>query len=231
MSRQIGFVVDLALLGSIVGIIVINIVLSGDNAIVIALASRRLTPRDRKRAIVLGGAGAILLRVVCTMAATILLGVPFVQLIGGLLLVWIAYRLLADGADSHEIEAAASFWGAIQTIVVADLLMSLDNILAVGGASHGSFALLLFGLIASMPIILFGSTLVAWLMTRFRWLAVAGAVVLTTTSARMVAEDEFVLRLVPGSEHVVLVLVLAVVFALVAVVGPRLRGSLDRSTA
>src|SRR5207302_343281 len=132
----------------------------------------------------------------------------FLQLAGGVALVWIAFRLLAQENVGAEIEASSSLWSAIQTIILADILMSLDNILAVGGASHGSFQLLVFGLITSMPLILLGSSLIARFMTRYAWLAVIGAVILAITAARMVGDDRLVRRTVEGAWHTELLLVL-----------------------
>jgi YjbE family integral membrane protein len=209
--------VNLAFIGSIFSIIFINVILSGDNAVVIALASRRLRPRDRRRAIVTGGAGAVGLRVLFTALAALLLHVPLLQCVGGLLLVGVAYKLLGGDVGGVEVEAATSLWDAIQTIVVADCLMSLDNVLAVAGASHASFELLLFGLVTSMPIILVGSSFIARLMDRHGWLAVAGAVVLTVTAARMVADDRVVRAAVHGGQHLALLLGLSIAFSGIAV--------------
>jgi YjbE family integral membrane protein len=219
--------IHLRLLTSVFSIIFINVVLSGDNAVVIAMASRRLPPRERKRAILAGGLGAIGLRIVFTALATILLHVPLLQMIGGIVLVWVAYKLLADDEGGHEIQAAGTLWGAIQTIILADFLMSLDNILAVGGASHGSFELLLFGLITSMPLILLGSSLIARLMASRPWLSTVGAVILTITAARMVAEDHFVHEAIHGGGHLALTVGLAIVFSLAAVLPTYLRRGPD----
>jgi YjbE family integral membrane protein len=208
---------DLTLFSSILSIIVINVVLSGDNAVVIAMVSRTLRPRERKRAIVAGGLVAIVLRVAFTALATLLLDIPLLQFSGGLLLVWVAYRLLADEGGEHDISASGTLWGAVQTIILADVLMSLDNILAVGGASHGHFRLLIFGLVTSMPLILLGSSLIARMMARFGWLAVIGALILALTSARMVADDQLVRHVVHGTRHVELLLLLTLVFSLIVV--------------
>jgi YjbE family integral membrane protein len=220
----------LPLLGGILSIILINIILSGDNAVVIAMASRRLPPRERRRAILAGGAGAIGLRVIFTAVASLLLHVPLLQAVGGVLLVWVAWRLLNDDEGEREIAAATTFWGAFQTIIVADLLMSLDNILAVGGAAHGSAALLIFGLVASMPIILLSSSAIARLMNRYGWLSIAGAVILTITAARMVADDRIVESHIHGSEHLALAIVLGVTFSLIAVF-PAVRRTTTEATS
>ena len=207
------------LLASIFSIVVIDIVLSGDNALVIGMASHRLVARQRRWAIIFGGAGAIVLRMMFTAAAVILLDVPFLQAIGGLVLTWIAYKLLREESESaREVQAKDSLAAAIRTIVLADVVMSLDNILAVGGAAHGSFELLIFGLLLSMPLILFGSSVIARLMNRFAWLTVVGSVVLTITAARMIADDRLVARVLGEEMHVFALLGLAVLLSLVVLV-------------
>jgi YjbE family integral membrane protein len=133
-------------------IILIDIVLSGDNAVVIALACRNLSPEQRRKGIFWGVAGAISLRVVLTVFAALVMNLPWLKLVGGLLLVWIAVKLmLPEEVDGHDIKASGNLWGAIKTIIVADFVMSLDNVIAVAGAAHGSLALLLFGLAVSNP--------------------------------------------------------------------------------
>lgn len=221
--------IHLRLLTSIISIVFINIVLSGDNAVVIAMASRRLHGVDRWRAVLIGGAGAVGLRVVFTLLAALLLRVPLLQLVGGVLLVWIAYRLLAEEGAGADIAASATLWGAVQTIALADFLMSLDNILAVGGASHGSFTLLLFGLALSMPLVLIGSSVIASLMERYRWLTTIGAVILAITAARMVADDRVVRGVLNADLRLGLTVALAIVFSLAVVLLPRLRHAHDHS--
>lgn len=202
--------------------------LSGDNAVVIAMASRRLPPRERRRAIIAGGAGAIVLRIIFTIAASVLLRIPLLQALGGVMLVWISWRLLREEPEDHNIQAATTVWGAFQTIVIADVLMSLDNILAISGAAGGSFGLLIFGLLASMPIILFSSTLIAQLMNRLPWLSIVGAVILTITAARMVIDDEVVAARVQPGHQLVATAILAIVFTAIAV-GPSIAQHLQAS--
>lgn len=215
------------LIASILSIVVINIVLSGDNALVIGMASHRLLPRQRRWAIVLGGAGAIVLRIGFTAVAVLLLGVPFLEGVGGLVLTWIAYRLLRDEDEgARQIDATESLLTAVRTIIVADLVMSLDNILAIGGAAHGSIELLILGLVLSMPLILVGSSLLARLMNRFPWLTILGSVVLTITAARMVVDDPIVVAAVTGAAHLALLVALATVMTL-AVLVPTLRRRRD----
>jgi YjbE family integral membrane protein len=176
-------------LTAIFSIIIIDLVLSGDNAVVIGMAARSLSQENRRKAIILGGAGAIGLRILFTALATILLGIPYLQAIGGVLLVYIAFRLLRPQGGHGEIKEAGSLREAIQTIVLADVVMSLDNILAVAGAAHGDIRLLMFGLLLSIPIILFGSDLVARLLGRFPAFLYLGAFVLVHAAVAMVLHD------------------------------------------
>lgn len=188
------------LVAAILNIVIIDLVLSGDNAVVIGMAASRLAGRDRRTAIVWGVVGAISLRVTFTATFAILLGVPLLQLVGGLLLVWIAYKLVRPpSADEHSsIKAASNRWDAIRTIVMADVVMSLDNILAVGGAAHGELWLLLFGLALSMPLITFGSGFVAWALDRAPWLMFVGGAVLAKVAGEMISQDPYTKTLAVG---------------------------------
>ena len=184
---------DLELVGRILTIIAIDLVLSGDNAVVIGMAAHRLPDHQRRRAIVWGGAGAVVLRIVFTILAALLLNVPLLQAIGALLLLWIAVKLLRPVETAHEIvRAADSLGAAIRTIILADAVMSLDNMLAVGGASRGNIWLLLFGLGLSVPILLLGSSLIARLIGRFPWLSYVGAAILIYTAMEMFFNDDIV---------------------------------------
>lgn len=181
-------------LQKLISIIVVDLVLSGDNAVVIGMAARSLSPDDRKRAIVWGGAGAVVLRIVFTVLAALLLDVPLIQAAGGVLLIWIAIRLVTPEAevDVAQIARADTFAAAVRTIVLADVVMSLDNILAVGGASEGNLVLLIFGLALSIPILLFGSNLVARILQRYPWLLLIGVLVLIHSAIAMVAHDRWI---------------------------------------
>ncbi len=180
------------LLTKIASIIVINIILSGDNALVIGMASRTLPPRQRRMAIILGGAGAIVLRIIFTAVAAFFLKVPFLEALGGGVLIWIAYKLLNDESNAHDVKSGDSLPSAVRTIIVADVVMSLDNMLAIGGAAGGSIELLLFGLGLSMPLILLGSNYLARLLNRFPWLMIGGSGVLVITASRMIVDDHIV---------------------------------------
>jgi len=181
-----------AFLGRLASIVLIDLVLSGDNALVVGMAAHRLPPRQRRWAILLGGAGAIVLRVLCTALAALLLAVPLLQASGGLLVGWIGYKLVREEGEGREIAPASSLWEAVQTIALADLVMSFDNMLAVGGAAHGTVELLVFGLFVSMPLIFFGSGLVALMLDRFRWFLWAGVAVLAFIGGRMIVDDPVV---------------------------------------
>ena len=187
------------LLYSIAQIILIDLVLSGDNAVVIGMAAHRLPARQRKTAILIGGGAAIVLRILLTAIAALLLKLSGLQLAGGLLLIWIAFRLLKEEEESKEgVKVAKSMREAITTILVADFIMSLDNVLGVAGASHGDMRLLLFGLILSMAILMLMGNLVANLINKFWWLSYVGAAVIAWTGAMMIFEDRFVTTRVEG---------------------------------
>jgi YjbE family integral membrane protein len=178
-------------LSALLAIIVIDLVLAGDNAIVIALAARSLPPEIQKQTIIWGTVGAIVIRAVMTLGVVWLLKVPGLMLVGGILLVWIAYRLVVpkENHDDAHAGAKASFWGAIKTIIIADAVMGVDNVLAVAGAAHGSFMLVVLGLIISVPIMVFGSSLVLKWMDRFPWIVYVGAGVLALTAASMIDKE------------------------------------------
>ena len=228
---------SLDLLTQILSIIVINVILSGDNALVIGMASRSLPSQQRRMAIILGGAGAIVLRVIFTAVAAFFLQVPFLEAVGGVVLIWIAYKLLNDDADMHEVHASNSMISAVRTIIVADVVMSLDNMLAIGGAAHGSVELLLFGLGLSMPFILLGSNYLARMLNRYPWLMIGGSGVLAVTAARMIADDKLVQGAIRDSAHLPLFVGLSLL-GVAIVLGPMLwrwrreraaaRGSGDR---
>jgi YjbE family integral membrane protein len=177
-------------------IILIDIVLSGDNAVVIALACRNLSPEQRRTGIFWGVAGAVSLRVVLTVFAALVMNLPWLKLVGGLLLVWIAIKLmLPEDEDGHDIASSANLWGAVKTIVVADFVMSLDNVIGVAGAAHGSLVLLLFGLAVSIPLIVWSSQLILHWMARFPAIVLLGAALLGYVAGEMILSDPGVLAL------------------------------------
>lgn len=173
-------------------IILFDLLLSGDNAVVIGMAARSLSEKNRRRAIIIGGGGAIFLRIGFTLIASFLLEVPLLQFIGGLLLLWIAYKLLRPQSHGEaHINEAGSLGEAIRTIVLADVVMSLDNILAISGAAEGHQGLLIFGLALSIPLLLIGSDVVSRLLGRVPILVYVGAILLVWASIRMIAHDKW----------------------------------------
>lgn len=173
---------------ALLSIIVIDLVLAGDNAIVIGMAARNLPKHLQKKVILWGTAGAIIIRAAATLVVVWLLKIPFLLLIGGLLLVWIAYKLLVE-EKKHDVTPAQNLFGAIRTIVIADIVMGLDNVLAIAGASHGSFTLVVLGLLISVPIIVWGSTIILKFIERFPIIIYIGAAVLAFTAAKMIVKE------------------------------------------
>ena len=205
-------------LSALGAIIVIDLVLAGDNAIVIALAARNLPAELRRRAILWGTTGAIVVRSALTLAVVWLLKLPGLLFVGGALLVWIAYRLLVpdEEADGVEHSSGTSFWAAMKTIVIADALMGLDNVLGVAGAAQGSYLLVVLGLVISVPIMVWGSTMILGFVERHPGFVYFGAGVLAFTAGKMMLHEPFVAELIPGSiASAVLIafLVLAVLWA------------------
>jgi YjbE family integral membrane protein len=174
---------------SLLAIVLIDLVLAGDNAIVIALAARSLPGHLQKKAIVWGAVGAIVVRSLMTLGVVWLLRIPGLMLVGGLALVWIAYRLLVPQSGPSHSVAVSTFWGAMKTIVIADALMGIDNVLGVAGAAHGSFDLVVIGLLISVPIVVWGSTLVLRWVERFPVITYAGAGVLAFTAGNMIVSE------------------------------------------
>ncbi|MFM7342041.1 MAG: TerC family protein [Betaproteobacteria bacterium] len=186
---------------ALLAIILIDLVLAGDNAIVIALAARNLPPHLQKKAILWGTFGAIAVRSIMTVFVVWLLQIPGLMLVGGLGLVWIAYKLLVDqGGDDDHGPMATTFWGAMKTIIVADALMGVDNVLGVAGAAHGSFDLVVIGLLVSVPIVVFGSSLVLKLVERFPIIIQLGSAVLAFTAAKMIVSEPWLKEFYGGKD-------------------------------
>ncbi len=191
-------------LSAVASIVLIDLVLSGDNALVIGLAARGLPPAQRRQAIVVGGLAAVMLRIALTAAAALLLGIPGLRAVGGLLLLGIAFRLLKKSDVREPGDAAGSLREAVLTILVADVVMSVDNVLGVAGASHGDLALLLFGLGLSVAVMMVGGNLIAALVSRLWWLTYLGSAVIAWTGAALLLQDNVVARAVdvPSSVEV-----------------------------
>lgn len=183
-------------------IIMIDILLGGDNAVVIALACRKLPPAQRTKGIIWGTAGAIILRVILIFFALTLLAIPYLKIVGAILLVWIGVKLLAPDEDGHgDISASDKLWAAVKTIIVADLVMSVDNVIAIAGAAQGAgdhqMVLVIFGLVVSIPIIVWGSQLVIKLMDRFPMIITAGGMLLGWIAGTMAVTDPAALPFMP----------------------------------
>jgi YjbE family integral membrane protein len=170
-----------------------NIILSGDNAVVIAMAARTLEGRQRRLAIIWGAVGAVVLRLIFAAVVTYLLGIPFLQVAGGLLLIWIAWKLIQDDADEageeDKVRAGTGTWDAIRIIIIADAVMSLDNVIALVGAARGDFLLLAIGIATTIPLVIFGAALLAFLLDRFPILVYAGSALLVYISVEMFFDD------------------------------------------
>ena len=203
---------------NLLSIILIDLVLSGDNAVVIGMAAAPLTPGRRRAAILMGGGMAMVLRVLLTWLALELLRIPAIGVVGGLVLLWIAFKLLKQEQESAEgIKEVATLGGAILTITVADFVMSVDNVLGVAAAAHGAVVLVAFGLLLSMTIVMAGGSIIASLIGHAGWLAYVGAGVIAWTGAEMVLSDQFTLNAMGGpiaAEPIISGVVTVVVLAL-----------------
>lgn len=176
---------------ALLNIIFIDLILAGDNAIVIGMAARNLPTHLQKKAVLWGTAGAIGIRIIATVVVVQLLELPWLHLVGGLLLVWIAYKLLIQEDNHGDIKAGNTLWQSIQTIIIADAAMGIDNVIAVAGASHGNFVLVILGLLISVPVIVWGSTLFIKLINKYTWIIYLGSGVLAFTAAKMITQEKW----------------------------------------
>ncbi|MEC0369920.1 TerC family protein [Paenibacillus chibensis] len=203
-----------AFLAKLINIVFLDLILAGDNAIVIGLAARNLPSSTQKKAIFYGTGGAVLLRIAATIIVVWLLQIPWLLLVGGILLIGIAYKLLADDDDHTDVKAGRSLWGAVRTIIVADAAMGLDNVIAVAGAAQQNILLVILGLLISVPIVVWGSTLFIKLIDRFPWIIYLGSAVLGYTASNMITEEK---RLQPFFEAHPAVRILFIVVVIIAV--------------
>ncbi len=176
-------------------IIWVNILLSGDNAVVIALACRSLPDGQRQRAVMMGAGAAVVLRIIFTLMTTALMGLPWVKLIGGLVLLWIAIKLLVPEDEDPDIAAHNSLWKAVQTVAIADVVMSLDNVIAIAAVAKGNWNLIIFGLIVSIPMVVFGSQLIMKVMHKYPVVVWFGAALLGYVAAEIMIEDTVIAHL------------------------------------
>ncbi|WP_243291572.1 TerC family protein [Bacillus sp. FJAT-47783] len=188
--QVLGLAVSTGGIIALLKIIAIDIILSGDNAVVIAMATRNLPEDQQNKAIVLGTAGAVLLRILFATIIVYLLKIPFVTMVGGILLLWIAYKVLVGEEEAANIRSQRNLAKAIQTIILADAVMSLDNVIAVAGAAHGNIGMIALGVFISIPIIIFGSKLIVRLMEKYSWIAYAGSAILAWTAGEMIIGDK-----------------------------------------
>lgn len=181
-------ILSIQFLWALLAIILIDVVLGGENALVIAMAAKQLPEHLRKRAMLWGTFGAVGVRFACVAALTYLLMIPGLRLVGGLMLIYIAWKL-TDSGKQHDVKAATTFWGAMGTIVMADAVMGLDNALAIAGAASGNWILIIAGLLISVPIILFGSTLVSNILDKYPSAIYLGAFVLYYVAGNMIVHE------------------------------------------
>lgn len=200
----------------LLSIIMVNILLSGDNALVIALASRKLPQHQQRSAMIFGSAGAIGLRVILTFIAVAILKIPYLQIMGGVLLLWIAIKLLIDRHHHEKVEAQKSLWDAVKTIIIADVIMSLDNVIAIIGIAKGNTSLLIIGLVISIPMIIWGSKCIGALIKKWPILIVVGSLFLGWTAGEMVVSDGQVVQIVERNYWLKLIIPSA--FAVIVVV-------------
>ena len=216
---------------ALLAIIIIDLVLAGDNAIVIALAARKLPPALQKKAIIWGTVGAIVVRSAMTLVVVWLLKIPGLMLIGGLGLIWIAYKLLADSGEdeSHDDMKVNGFWGAMKTIIIADALMGIDNVLGVAGAAQGSFDLVVLGLLISIPIVVLGSTVVLKIVERFPIVISLGAAVLAFTAGKMIVNEQLLSDIFKAGTSTSTIMYWGVI--VIAIVGVLLVGQMQAKKA
>ncbi|AMW99435.1 TerC family protein [Rummeliibacillus sp. G93] len=206
-------------IAKIVSIILLDIVLSGDNAVVIALACRNLAKNQRKKAILIGTGGAIGLRIVLTFIAVWLLQIPFVKVVGGLLLFYIAYDLIRSKEEDPDIKSGNNLFAAVRTIIVADFVMSLDNVLAIAGVANGHNGLVALGLLVSIPLIIFGSQIIIKLMEKFPILIWIGGLLIAYTAGHMIVNDKYGHRLVEATTPLMNIIIPIISMVLLILVG------------
>ncbi|HEY6821488.1 MAG TPA: TerC family protein [Burkholderiales bacterium] len=203
---------------ALVKIAVINVVLSGDNAVVIALACRNLPPKQQRNAFLIGTGGIVVLMTVLTAAAAYLLTLPYLELVGSVLLLWIGVKLLIaeDEADEGSVKSGSTFWEAVRLVIIADMVMSLDNVLGMAAAAKGHLGMLFIGMVITIPLILFGAAMIMKLMERFPILIIIGAGLLGYVAGEMATSDPLVKAFF--EEHSILERAVPIVGALFVVI-------------
>lgn len=217
------------MLGRFLGVLLIDLILSGDNAVVIALAVRNLDESVRKKAILLGVAGAVGLRLIFVFIVSILISLPYLQLIGGLALLWVAWRLVQHDDEEKDVKEGSGLWSAIGIIMVADVVMSLDNVIALVGVSGGNVVLVGIGIALTIPLIIFGASILSYVMTRFPILVYLGAALLVYVAVELMFDDksrigEAISHATEGL-HIIIALAAALIFTAIAVLVTRQRAA------
>lgn len=182
-------------------IVIINILLSGDNAVIIALACRSLPPKEQRNAFLIGTVAIVILMTALTAFASYLMTIPYVEVVGAILLLWIGIKLLLPEEENENVSASDNFWGAVKTIVIADIVMSLDNVLGMAGAANGHMGLLFVGMVITIPLILFGSAMLMRLMERFPIIVTLGAGLLGYVAGEMAVEDPALKGLIASAHY------------------------------
>ncbi|QDP41063.1 TerC family protein [Radiobacillus deserti] len=219
MHSILGLAISTSALIALLKIIAIDIILSGDNAIVIAMATKNLPKEQQNKAIFWGTAGAVILRILFAIVIVYLLQIPYVHLIGGLLLLYIAYKVLVEDEEEAHIKSHNGLQKAVMTIIIADAAMSLDNVVAVAGAAHGHIGMIALGVLISIPIMIFGSKLIVKVLEKFRWIAYIGSGILAWTASEMITEDDSVLELLNLSHGTITYVISAIITAAVLLSG------------
>lgn len=217
-------------LTGLLSIIVIDLVLAGDNAIIIGMAARNLPKDKQKKAIFWGTGGAIIIRALLTMIVVWLLEIPFLMLAGGLFLIWIAFKLLIQKKDHGNVKEGQTLFEAVRTIIIADVVMGLDNVLAIAGAAQGRYLLVIIGLIISVPIIIWGSTLILKFIERFPIIIYIGAGVLAYTAGSMITGDKTLYPYI-GDQWMIKYGIIAALIIAVLYIGWRVNTNRQRQTA
>ncbi|WP_346235176.1 TerC family protein [Lysinibacillus telephonicus] len=215
----LNFAISSAALAALLKIILIDIILSGDNAVVIAMATRNLPKELQNKAIFWGTAGAVILRIAFAAIIVYLLQIPYVNLIGGALLLWIAYKVLVEGEEDANIESHNGLFQAIKTIIIADAVMSLDNVVAVAGAAHGHIGMIALGVLISIPIMIFGSKFIVKAMEKYSWIAYIGAGILAWTAGEMILKDKSLNNLVDLPHGALSYVILAIITVIILAAG------------
>jgi len=223
------------MLGRFAGVLLIDLILPGDNAVVIALAVRSLDESVRKKAILIGVAGAVGLRLIFVTIISFLISLPYLQLVGGLALLWVAWQLVQPEDDEKDIEAGSGLWNAVGIIMVADVVMSLDNVIALVGVSGGSVALVAIGIALTIPLVIFGASILSYIMNRFPILIYAGAALLVYVAVELMFDDrsnigEAISHATDGY-HIIIAIAAAAVFTLIAWLVSRSRAKKEPEAA